>query len=69
MKQLSPDAGSSGDCIAKSRESCYMIIGESAVPGIVKALEEAEAFSSTHHSITLSHPTFKAFTYLPPAKD
>jgi len=68
MKQMAPDAGSSSAVISRSRESCYMIIGESAQEGILKALDEAGAFGDKYHGIAVSHPTHKAFTYLPPQK-
>lgn len=69
MKQISPNAGSGSEHISRSRESCYMIIAESAKPQILKALEEAGAFGDKYHGIAQSHSTHKAFTYLPPKKD
>jgi len=68
LKQHASEVGATGNCISKSRESCYMIISEVALPDIIKALEEAGAFGTDHHGLTMSHSTHKAFTYLPPKK-
>lgn len=68
MKQLSPHTASGSEGLAKSRESCYMIIGKDAQPNILKALDEAGAFGDKYHGMAICHETGKAFTYLPPVK-
>jgi nitrogen regulatory protein PII len=55
--------GDSGE-LAKSRESCEMIVSKEVCESILTALEGADAFGDKFHSQVITHETTKAFTYL-----
>jgi len=56
--------------LAKSRESCEMIVSKEIFDNIMTALEGAEAFGDKYHGQVITHQTTKAFTYLgKPKKD
>lgn len=63
IKHVSPPDSPQNE-ISPAREACSMIVSEAQVSNILKALEEAEAFTDRCHGQVELRKTPKAFTYL-----